>query len=143
MTCHMPRRRTSDVIHVTMTDHRIARGPFDLDALIQPMEKNNLVITAVGLLELGDPPEGSEADAYRAIAALRSGRNMEAAQGELERALQDVQFPGNGPYVDLATSQFNAGQYRASETTARRIIAGGENLRPAYTVLGTSLLAQG
>jgi len=143
VTCHMPRRRTSDVIHVTMTDHRIARGPFDLDALIKPMEKDNLVITAVGVLDLGDPPEGSEADAYRAIAALRSGRNMQSAQRELERALQDVDFLDGEPYVDLATSQFNAARYRAAESTARRIIAGGENLRPAYTVLGTSLLAQG
>ncbi|MCZ6871970.1 MAG: tetratricopeptide repeat protein [bacterium] len=143
VTCHMPRRRTSDVIHVTMTDHRIARGPFNLDALIAPLEKENRVITAVSVLDLGDPPDGSEADAYRSIAALRSGRNMQAAYRGLEQALQDVQVPDSGPYVDLATSQFNAGRYPEAEATARRLIAEGENLRPAYTVLGTSLLAQG
>lgn len=142
VTCHMPRKRTSDVIHVTMTDHKISRGPFDLDELIKPREKQNLFITAVGLLEFGDIPQGGEADAYRSIAALRAGRNMEAAKNGLLQALQDVELSSGGPYVDLATAQFNSGQYSAAEKTARELIAIGENLRTAYTVLGTSLLAQ-
>ena len=68
---------------------------------------------------------------------------MQAALRGLERALQDVERPVNEPYIDLATTMFNAGRYRAAENAARKLIAEGENLRPAYTVLGTSLLAQG
>ena len=40
VTCHMPSRRTRDVINVTMTDHRIATGPFDLDALVSYLIAN-------------------------------------------------------------------------------------------------------
>jgi predicted CXXCH cytochrome family protein len=143
VTCHMPRTRTSDVIHVTMTDHKIARGPFDLEALLQPMEKENRVVTAVGILDLGNPPQGPEANAYRNIAALRAGRNLTQAQQGLESALSELQISDDEPLVDLATAQFNSGQYVKAEATARKLIADGQNLRPAYTLLGTSLLAQG
>jgi Flp pilus assembly protein TadD len=54
-----------------------------------------------------------------------------------------MEFPANDPYVDLATAQFSAGQYREAEATARRIIEEGQNLRPAYSILGTALLGQG
>ena len=143
VTCHMPRRRTGDVIHVTMTDHRIARGPFDLDLLVEPIEKQNRIVAGVGILDFGEPPTGSEGDVYRSIAALRSGRNMEAAQLSLEQALGNLQRQENKPFIDLATSQFNTGRYRAAEASARQQIAEGKSLRAAYTVLGTSLLAQG
>jgi predicted CXXCH cytochrome family protein len=143
VTCHMPRTRTSDVIHVTMTDHKIARGPFDFEALVAPTENVNRTVTAVGVLDLGDPPQGSEANAYRSIAALRAGRNLLQAHQGLERALSELQISSDEPYVDLATAQFNAGQYAQAEATARQLIANGQNLRPAYSLLGTSLLAQG
>ena len=142
-TCHMPRTRTGDVVHVTMTDHRIATGPFDLAALVAPLEKQNRVITDVELLDLGDIPTGLEAEAYTSLAALRSGRNMESASLELEAVLEEISLPDNEPYVDLATSHFNAGRYEDAESTARKLIESGEHLRPAYAVLGTSLLAQG
>lgn len=141
--CHMPQRRTGDVILVTMTDHRIARGPFDHDTLVAPRDKDNRVITAVDVLDFGDPPSGTEADAYRTLAALRSGRNVIAAQRGLEVALEDLELTDTAPYVDLASAQFNAGRYDDAEDTARKVIASGENLRPAYTVLGSALLAQG
>lgn len=143
VTCHMPRRRTGDVVHVTMTDHRIAKGPFDLNALVAPISKQNRAITHVELLDLFDTPEDEEADVYRSLAALRSGRNINTAHLKLEEALKDIVLFDNEPYVDLATSQFTQGRYPAAEATARKLIADGEHLRPAYAVLGTSLLAQG
>jgi tetratricopeptide (TPR) repeat protein len=36
--CHMPKRRTQDVIHVTMTDHRIIRSPEGRD-LLAPLKE--------------------------------------------------------------------------------------------------------
>jgi len=143
VTCHMPRRRTGDVIHVTMTDHLISRGPFDLPSLVDTTTKKNRVITAVDVLEFGNPPKGSEGDIYRSIAALRSGRNIDAARRSLERALEHVGKFDNDPYVDLATAQFNAGKYSDAEASARKQIEDGNSLRAAYTVLGNSLLAQG
>lgn len=142
-SCHMPQRRTGDVVHVTMTDHRIATGPFDFAALVAPREKVNRVITDVRILPLGDPPTGKEAEAYLALAAVRAGRNVNSAHLALEAVLEDLELTDNEPYVDLTTSQFNNGRYVEAEATARKLIASGEHLRPAYAVLGTALLAQG
>ena len=142
VSCHMPQRRTSDVVLVTMTDHRIARGPLDHDMLVAPMEKAHHAVTGVGVLDFGAPPSGSEADAYRMMATIRSKRNLRAAERGLERALADLQLPTATPYIDLATAQLELGQFRVAETTARRIIEQDDRLHPAYTVLGIALLAQ-
>ena len=142
-TCHMPQRRTSDVVLVTMTDHRIATGPFDADELVAPLEKQFRVVDEVSLLPHGTPPTGDLAQAYRSIAALRAGRNTGAAQLELEAVIGNIDLPDNEPYVDLATAQFSAGRYAEAEASARKLIADGSHLRAAYTLLGTTLLAQG
>jgi predicted CXXCH cytochrome family protein len=143
VACHMPQRRTSDVVLVTMTDHRIATGPFDHDALVAPLTKQNRVVTEVNLLNLGEPPTGDMAQAYRSLAALRAGRNVGSAQLELEALLEDVALPDNEPYVDLASAQFKAGRFAEAEASARNLITNGSHLRAAYTVLGAALLAQG
>ena len=40
MTCHMPKRRTEDVVHVVMTDHFIERRPPDRDLLANLAERH-------------------------------------------------------------------------------------------------------
>ena len=142
MTCHMPRRRTRDVIHVTMTDHRIAKGPFDLDALIEPLEKETRAIAEFRLLELGDPPSGDTALTYRLVTALRAGRSVQAALRALEQVLQRTEFADPTPYLDLARSQLQVGRFEAAEATARRLVAADKDLHVAYALLGVALVAQ-
>jgi tetratricopeptide (TPR) repeat protein len=139
----MPTRRTGDVVLVTMTDHRIATGPFDHDALVARRTRVLRQVTDIHALDLGDPPTGQLEVAYRSVAALRAGRNLAPAQRTLEEVLSDLQLPDNEPYVDLATAQFRAGRFAEAEASARRLIAEQSHLRPAYAVLGTALLAQG
>jgi predicted CXXCH cytochrome family protein len=143
VSCHMPTRRTGDVVLVTMTDHRIATGPFDHDALVASQTRVLREVTDIHALDLGDPPTGQLEAAYRSVAALRAGRNLAPAQRTLEEVLSDLQLPDNEPYVDLATAQFRAGRFAEAEASARRLIAEQSHLRPAYAVLGTALLAQG
>jgi predicted CXXCH cytochrome family protein len=143
VSCHMPTRRTGDVVLVTMTDHRIATGPFDHDALVARQSRVLREVTDIHALDLGDPPTGQLEAAYRSVAALRAGRNIAVAQGTLEEVLADLQLPDNEPYVDLATAQFRAGRYAEAEASARKLIAEQSHLRPAYAMLGTALLAQG
>lgn len=67
VSCHMPARRTRDVIHVTMTDHWIARGPFDAAALVAPIQAETRQISDVRVLDFGSPPGGLDAQAYTAL----------------------------------------------------------------------------
>jgi hypothetical protein len=138
----MPNRRTRDVINVTMTDHRIATGPFDLEALVRPMQKEHPAVVQLDILPLGEIPDGNEAEIYRMVAAIRAGRSVQAAQERLGLVLQAGDYPESTPYIELATAQFNAGEYSAAEATARRVIELGDALHAGYKVLGISLMAQ-
>jgi tetratricopeptide (TPR) repeat protein len=139
----MPTRRTSDVIHVTMTDHRIARGPFDLNALVDLVEIVNRPITDVGLLEFGDPPEGDAGVLYRSLATARANRFVDAARQGIETSLQQSHYSNPTPYIDLARTQLQVGKYRDAEATLRRLLQSYKTLHVARTLLGTALMAQG
>ena len=144
VTCHMPRRRTSDVIHVTMTDHRIASGPFDFAALVAPMEKPRREILAVNLLDFGEPPSGPDADIYKSLAAIRAGQGLEEAQQTLDRALRKSSLPVDElPFLDLAAAQLNTGNVEIAAKTAQMLVERGQHPQPANTILGVSLLVQG
>ena len=142
VTCHMPSRRTRDVINVTMTDHRIATGPFDFDALIRPFEKENPAITRIEIFPLGDTPFDNEAEAYRMIAAIRAGHSVNSAVERLEQVSQGGEYADSTHLIELATAQYTAGQYEAAEATARQIIEADDESHAAYNVLGISLMSQ-
>lgn len=106
-TCHMPTRRTQDVIHVTMTDHKISRGPFDLAALIAPISKEPPVVSGVELLRPGHL-SGDE-EAIQKIAAIFSygSSPTDGAADTLNRILTATDWPTARPWIDLAKSQFD------------------------------------
>jgi len=143
VSCHMPTRRTGDVVLVTMTDHRIAAGPFDAEALVAPKEKINHPIASMQLLNFGEQPPQDEATVYEAIAAMRSNRSVADAIANLSDVLQRLQFSDATPYLDLARSQLSLGDYTAAEATARDLAGRDNSLSVAYSLLGLSLLAQG
>ncbi|MEZ5463783.1 MAG: tetratricopeptide repeat protein [Lysobacteraceae bacterium] len=70
--CHMPQRRTQDVVEVSMTDHRIARGPFDEAELLAPLQREVPDITDIEFFMPGEAPKGDEARAYLALSLLRA-----------------------------------------------------------------------
>lgn len=140
--CHMPKRRTSDVVEVTMTDHRIATGPFDFDALIEPAEREAKPVTGVGLLDFGDPPGGNSGDLYRYIAALRANRFVEPAKVWLQQHLAQYPYNSPTPYIDLARAQIQLGDFEDAELTARQLIESFEDLHVGHALLGMALLAQ-
>jgi hypothetical protein len=67
--CHMPKRRTSDAVHVVMTDHRIRGRPTDADALEQKPEKHGAFNGPVKLLYPAVSEPAPENQAYLGIAA--------------------------------------------------------------------------
>ena len=142
VACHMPTRRTTDVVEVTMTDHRIAPGPFDSDTLTARREKVSLPITAVGGFDFNDPMKNGPDAPYDAMAALRAGRNTENARSALAAHLQEFSYDDPDPYIDLTKAHLSTGNIRAAEQIARQLVEKYGDMAIAYSLLGTSLLAQ-
>ncbi len=142
VTCHMPTRRTRDVILVTMTDHRIARGPFDLQALVEPITRTEPIITDVELLPFGKPPQGDEGELYRLSATLRA-YPLRGAMQAMQRVLARSPHPSIVPYLDLVEAQLKAHANEDAEQTSRAILERQPDLLQAHGWLGLAQLAQG
>lgn len=118
--CHMPERRTQDVIHVTMTDHLIARNPGGLE-LIAPIEKKDVEIEEV-FIRLGHEALGEdERTIYKAIGALRyANRKYEPAARRLRELLAADGSDHFEPWLELAESQLHQHDFEAAITSARQ-----------------------
>ena len=120
--CHMPERRTQDVIHVTMTDHRITREPGDLAALVAPMAKTPTDVRGVELLRQGGL-SGDEATIQRLLAIFsNTGRRAEYATEALERVLRSTDWPHPGPWLELALSHYALNRFGDAELAARALL---------------------
>lgn len=71
VTCHMPRRRTQDVVRVVMTDHKIQRRPPAGD-LLAPLKERDPEITGVQFLDRAGAPAGALGELYRAVTVVRA-----------------------------------------------------------------------
>lgn len=120
--CHMPARRTQDVIEVWMTDHKIMRhAP---DGLLSPIPKIVPRVEEIHLLRPGSIPE-AEATMQKAIAAL-SATNFEAREPVdlLEDMLgQGVYTDALEPVLALATAHTIQGRVLEAISAAKRALA--------------------
>ncbi len=140
VTCHMPRRRPSDVVHAVMTDHEIQIPKPGVD-LVAPRAEKDPEITALRLLESGRVP-GALAEVYRAATAVRAVRS-DAAVDRLE-AMLDLGKPTEvEPYLDLAEGQLQARRFAAAERTLRGVLGRSPGRPLALEWLGIALAAQG
>lgn len=88
--CHMPRRRTRDVTHVVMTDHKIQARPGGAE-LTAPLEKSQPTVLGLDLLYPQREPDGTLAEAYRALGAFHAGASLgSGVVDHFERALRTV-----------------------------------------------------
>jgi Flp pilus assembly protein TadD len=115
VSCHMPRRRTQDVVHVTMTDHRIGIAP--AGDLVAPLEEREPSIRGIAFLDA--VAESNDREIYRAVTALRANGLLTAPRESLERALPPATSSSTVPWLDLISSELQ--QKRFAE--AQRFIA--------------------
>jgi tetratricopeptide (TPR) repeat protein len=136
--CHMPLRRTDDVVHVAMTDHRIARRKPRRDLLAPLREKTDLEQRYQGEVLLYFPQQelpGGQRDLYLGIAQVKEKANLQAGVSLLERALRKEQPPYPEPYFELAEAQAASGDrksaiasYRATLTRDPAFVHAANNL---------------
>ncbi len=143
VTCHMPTRRTRDVIHVTMTDHWISRGPFDLEKIVEPVEAETHRYRRIEVLEFGQPPTALDAQAFVALGAMRAGRSVDDAARSLLDVLRRKEYRHYEPYLDYVRAQLQLGRFGAAADGARGLINGDPTLHAAHSLLGIAESAQG
>ena len=121
--CHMPRRRTQDVVHVTMTDHRIQRLLPGGD-LLAPLREREPQIEKVTFLDPAHAPGGATAEAYRAITVLRAMRDSTEALAHLKKSLAAIPNPPQTALDDLVAAELRARQYSAAAKSIEALSEG-------------------
>jgi tetratricopeptide (TPR) repeat protein len=114
VSCHMPKRRTQDVVHVVMTDHLIRRRPGGPE-LLAPLTESEPALTGVRLLD-SHGPSGALGEVYRAATVVRAVRSPEAV-AHLEKTLAVAKPPEIEPWLDLAQGQLGLRRFAEAEST--------------------------
>lgn len=117
VSCHMPKRRTQDVVEVVMTDHLIRRLPGGPE-LVAPLQQKPPVIVDLKLLDPEHAPPDNWSDVYRTVAVLRAGPSSEALR-HLGRTLPTVSPPRLIPTIELARALLGAGRTSDAYRTLR------------------------
>jgi len=136
--CHMPERRTQDVVLVTMTDHNIRRDPGGAE-LVAPIEKKaDPRFVGVDLVYPERGPDGLEAAVYRAVATLRTDANAVAVDF-LVGALPQIDYE-EAAWLDLAQGQLSLGRGADAIRTLQRVLAEDPHHALAHESLGVARL---
>jgi len=147
VSCHMPRRRTEDVVHAVMTDHRIQRRPPPGDLLAARREKEAVEGKAYqGEVALYYPAAGAappDAGLYTAMAQVVQKSNLSAGLPRLEAALQSSRPQEPEFYFNLAQAHRAAGNLQQAIVACRRALDVDARFLPALRSLGAALTLAG
>jgi tetratricopeptide (TPR) repeat protein len=112
--CHMPKRRTSDVIHVVMTDHYIQRRPPAIDLLRTVTEIHETDTNAyhgeVAPYYPADLSQSTSDGLYLAIAQVSQRSNLRQGIEQLAAAIARKPPDRIESYLHLADAYLDAGQ---------------------------------
>ena len=115
VSCHMPQRRTQDVVHAVMTDHNIGKYPLNNDFLA-PVVKQEPAYE--GLALYFDYPDMSESDQqmYQVSTMIRAFPN-ENYVDYLKGLLVKHQPKTLQPYFDLISGEIAIGRFEEALNT--------------------------
>jgi tetratricopeptide (TPR) repeat protein len=118
MSCHMPKRRTDDVVHAVVTDHYIQRRRPARNLLAPLPETHDTDRTAYrGEVALFYPrrlPATAEAELYLATAQVTDGANFESGIPRLRKAVETYRPPQAEFYFELANAYSKTHQDKKS-----------------------------
>jgi tetratricopeptide (TPR) repeat protein len=142
ISCHMAKRRTDDVVHAVMTDHRILRRLPARDLLATLPERHDSEGAYRGEVVLYYPPSlpaGADRDLYLAVAQVAQKSNLEAGIPKLQTAIR-THLPRR-PEFSMALAQALLATGRRDEAVAiyRSALQSDPRLVPALRALGEAL----
>jgi tetratricopeptide (TPR) repeat protein len=139
--CHMPKRRTEDVVHAAMTDHKIQRRKSPGDLLAPRAERHHKPGQGYrGEVVLYYPPSlppGADRDLYLAAAQVTQGANIAAGIPALRQALDRHKPARPEFYVELGLALAASGDKAGAATAYRQALDRDANWLPALRGLGT------
>lgn len=149
VTCHMPERRPSDAIHVTIADHLIRRVP---GAAASGPPAGAIERNSANLPPYRGPvlpyypesiPQDSELQLYLAVAQVRNQANPEPGIAALEKAIERWR-PGRIEfYLDLADADRHAGFFGKATAAYKNVISRNAKEWRAWHGLGLTLASAG
>ena len=143
VSCHMPLRRTEDVVHVTMTDHFIQRRKPPGDLLSLRTERLDTVESAYrGPVALYYPeklPATPESELYLAVAQVKQFSNLRDGIPRLAKLVDQVRPANPHIYLELAEAYNEAGSFVEAARHYENSFKLAPNLRPARLGLARAL----
>jgi predicted CXXCH cytochrome family protein len=147
VSCHMPKRRTEDVIHAVMTDHRIMRRA-PIDALAPRQERGEVEgeTSYQGEVVAYYPaviPDAADRDLYAGAAQVMQKSNLEAGADRLEQALRT--HAPKAPEFYFVAAQARLAQRRFDDAVRlyEEALRRDSGYLPARRTLGAVLLDRG
>jgi tetratricopeptide (TPR) repeat protein len=135
--CHMPKRRTDDAVHVTMTDHFIQRRA----VVDRPRPEQKPYRGEVSLYYPERLPATPEGEAYLATAQVQHGANLAAGIPRLEAAIAKLAPSGPEFYFELAKAYAKKGDEETAVRWFDEALRRKSDFRLAVKGLAASLLA--
>jgi predicted CXXCH cytochrome family protein len=143
LSCHMPKRRTDDVVHVVMTDHYIQRVKPDRDLLAPMAEVANEPQGREGVAPYYPSPltRSAESELYVATAEVKHG--SEGGIAHLESAI--VRYSPAAPdfYFELGDGYARAGKSDEAIRWYKDALRKKPEFRPAIKQLAATLIGKG
>ena len=145
--CHMPKRRTEDVVHVAMTDHYIQRRKPAGDLLAEIAERHETDANAyrgeVVLYYPEELPHTPENDLYLALAQVIEKSNLSAGIMRLTAAIERYSPKGAEYYLELAEAMRNNGQLAQALPFYEEAVRRNPTFVAGLQKLGTALRRSG
>jgi predicted CXXCH cytochrome family protein len=132
--CHMPKRRSSDVIHVAVTDHLIQRNKPAGNLLAERFESQEVYR---GEVVPYYPPATDEL--YRAVAQVKQKSNLKAGIAQLTAAIAKQKPVRAEWYLELAEALENDGQSAKALPWYREAVRRDPSSAAGWQKLGTAL----
>lgn len=145
--CHMPKRRTEDVVHVVATDHYIQRRKPAGDLLAERTERQETGASAYrGPVVLYYPETLShtpENDLYLAVAQVKQGSNLTDGIAQLTTAIERYSPERPEYYLELAQALESNGQLAKALPVYREAVRRNPTFAAGLLKLGTALRRSG
>jgi predicted CXXCH cytochrome family protein len=112
VSCHMPKRRTDDAVHIVMTDHLIQRRPPSDQLAAKPEYYENSNTSYKGEVVPYYPAKLAPTEANQldlAVAQAKDDSNLRGGIPQLNALLEKYRPPQAEYYVDLADALHDAG----------------------------------
>jgi predicted CXXCH cytochrome family protein len=145
--CHMPKRRTEDVVHVAATDHYIQRRKPAGDLLAEIAERHetegNAYRGPVVLYYPEDLPHTPENDLYLAIAQVNQKSNLNDGIAQLTTAIERYSPKRAEYYFELAEAWRDSGQVTKALPLYREAVRRNPEFALGLQKLGSALRRSG